>query len=196
MKPGEPTTSPVWVSALASTPREMPKSITRGPSGASRTLAGLRSRCTTPAAWIALRPSASPRASARTEAAGSGPCSLTASASEGPGTYAVASHGTVPSTSASITGAVNIPLTLRATVISRRKRSRNSGSWARSARITFTATARPPGDRARYTRPMPPAPSRPRTRYGPISCGSPGFSSCIMPIPVPHPGTLRHAPAV
>jgi hypothetical protein len=42
------------------------------------------------------------------------------------------------------------------------------------ARITLTATARPPGDRPRYTRPMPPAPSRPRSRYGPISSGSSG----------------------
>ena len=67
MNPGEPTTSPVCVSAVASTAREIPKSITRGPSSASSTFAGLRSRCTTPAAWIALSPSASPAASARTE---------------------------------------------------------------------------------------------------------------------------------
>jgi hypothetical protein len=125
----------------------MPKSITRGPSEASSTLAGFRSRCTMPAAWIALSPSASPRASASTEAAGSGPCWVTASASDGPGTYSVASQGTGPSVSASMTGAVNSPLTLRATATSRRKRARNSGSVARSARITLTATGRPPGDR-------------------------------------------------
>ena len=77
---------PVWVSALASTAREIPKSMTRGPSWASSTLAGLRSRCTTPTAWIAARPSASPLASASTDPAGSGPCSMTASASEGPST--------------------------------------------------------------------------------------------------------------
>jgi hypothetical protein len=33
MNPGDPTTRPVWVSAVASAAaREMPKSMTRGPS--------------------------------------------------------------------------------------------------------------------------------------------------------------------
>ena len=86
MNPGEPTTRPAWVSMVDSAAREMPKSMTRGPSSASRTLDGLRSRCTTPAAWIALRLSARPAASASSEASGSGPCVSTASASEGPGT--------------------------------------------------------------------------------------------------------------
>src|ERR1700684_3191032 len=52
--------------------REIPKSITRGPSSASSTFDGFRSRCTTPAAWIAARPSASPAASVENEPAGSG----------------------------------------------------------------------------------------------------------------------------
>ena len=86
MYPGDPTTKPIRVSGLAAAAREMPKSITRGPSSASSTLAGLRSLCTTPAVWIALSPSASPAASLSTDEAGSGPCSTTASASEGPGT--------------------------------------------------------------------------------------------------------------
>ena len=86
MYAGEPITSPVPVRWLAPAAREIPKSITRGPSGASSTLAGFRSRCTTPAAWIALSPSASPAASASTERAGSGPCRSTASASDGPAT--------------------------------------------------------------------------------------------------------------
>ena len=42
----------------------------------------------------------------------------------------IASQGSGLSTSASMTGAVNNPLTLRATAISRRKRARNSGSVA------------------------------------------------------------------
>ena len=62
MNPGEPTTIPAWVSMLASGDREIPKSITRGPSPASSTLAGFRSRCTTPAAWIAPSPWARPAA--------------------------------------------------------------------------------------------------------------------------------------
>ena len=86
MNPAEPTTKPAPVSDVASAAREMPKSMIRGPSGASRTFIGLRSRWITPAAWIPARPSASPAARARTDAAGSGPCSLTASDSDGPGT--------------------------------------------------------------------------------------------------------------
>ena len=113
--------------------REMPKSMTRGPSSASSTFDGLRSRCTTPTAWIALRLSASPAASASSDASGSGPCVSTASASEGPGTYAVAIHATGPSTSASTTWAVNTPLTRRAAATSRPKRARNSG-FARQPR--------------------------------------------------------------
>jgi len=58
----------------------------RGPSGASSTLDGLRSRWMTPAAWIAFRPSASPAASASSAPTGNGPCSSTASDSDAPGT--------------------------------------------------------------------------------------------------------------
>ena len=77
---------PVWVSALASADSEMPKSSTRGPSSATITFDGFRSRWTTPAAWIALRPSASPAASASTASADIGPPVATALASEGPET--------------------------------------------------------------------------------------------------------------
>jgi len=84
MNPGEPKSRPG--SALASTAWEMPKSITRGPSSASRTFEGLRSRCTTPAVWMALRLSASPAASASTVLTGSGPWPRTTSVSDGPAT--------------------------------------------------------------------------------------------------------------
>jgi hypothetical protein len=86
MKPGEPSTGPLPVSMLASAACEMPKSMIRGPSSASSTFDGFRSRCTMPAAWIAPRPSASPAASASTDLAGSGPCLVTVSASDSPGT--------------------------------------------------------------------------------------------------------------
>ena len=86
MNPGDPIVRPVWVSVVDSAAREMPKSMTRGPSSASSTFDGFRSRCVTPAAWIAASASASPAASASSDASGSGPCSFTASASEGPGT--------------------------------------------------------------------------------------------------------------
>ena len=193
MNPGEPITRPACVSAVDSTAREMPKSMTRGPSSATSTFDGLRSRCTTPARWIALRLSARPAASVSSELAGSGPWSLIASVSEGPGTYAVASHAVGPSTSASTTMAVNTPLTRRAAATSRPNRFRNSGSDASSARTTFTATGRPPADTPRNTRPMPPLPSWPTSRYGPIVCGSSGCNSLTTLAPPTSPKTpLRH----
>jgi hypothetical protein len=50
MKDGEPNTTPVPVSMVASAAREMPKSMIRGPSSANSTFDGFRSRCTMPAA--------------------------------------------------------------------------------------------------------------------------------------------------
>ena len=151
MNPADPITTFALVCALASAASEIPKSITRGPSSASSTFDGLRSRCTTPEAWIALRLSASPAARASSVITGSGPWLRTASFSDGPATYAVASHGTGPSRSASTTIAVKSPLTLRAAATSRRNRVRNWGSSASSGRITFTAMGRPPADMPRYT---------------------------------------------
>ncbi|HEY2692807.1 MAG TPA: hypothetical protein VGJ50_30535, partial [Streptosporangiaceae bacterium] len=69
----------------------------------------------------------------------------------GPGTYAVASHGIGPCTSASITSAVNSPLTFLAATTSRANLARNPGSPANSGRMILTATSRPPADRPRYT---------------------------------------------
>lgn len=86
MKAAVPIRSPVPVSAAASAARAMPKSITRGPSCASSTLAGFRSRWTTPAPWIAWSASATPARSSRTSRVGSGPCRRTTSCSEGPDT--------------------------------------------------------------------------------------------------------------
>ena len=161
MKLGVPTTRPARASGAASAAWEMPKSITRGPSGASKTLDGLRSPCTTPAAWIAVRLLARPAASASSDQAVSGPLLRTASDSDGPATYEVASQGTGASTSASTTSAVNRPLTFLAAATSVLNRVRNSGSAASSAWTTFTATGRPAAETPRNTRPMPPAPSRP-----------------------------------
>ncbi len=100
-------------------------------------------------------------ASDNTDTTDSGPRSLTASASDGPATYAVASQGTGASMSASTTRAVNRPLTFLAAATSMLNLARNSGSAASSAWMTFTATGRPAADMPRNTRPMPPAPSRP-----------------------------------
>ncbi|KYG57063.1 hypothetical protein AWI43_15765 [Streptomyces sp. WAC04657] len=143
-----PRIMPVAVSAVPSTARAMPKSMRCGPSRASRTFPGLRSRWVRPAAWTVSRDAAIPAASARSASSGSGPWAATARPSETPGTYAVAIHGTGPSGSASTTGAVNAPDAARAAVTSARNRARNASS-ASSGRISFTATVRPPGERPR-----------------------------------------------
>src|SRR6185437_17151708 len=72
-----------------------------------------------------------------------------------------------------------MPLTFLAALISLENRDRNPRSSASSGRISLIATSRPPGDFARYTWPMPPAPSRPSSRYGPTDAGSPLFRSLI-----------------
>ncbi|CAM5232253.1 hypothetical protein SVIOM342S_06450 [Streptomyces violaceorubidus] len=84
MKPGEPAMCPVPVRESASTLRTMPKSMTRGPSSASSTLEGLRSRWTRCAAWIDTSASASPAASVSTARGSNGPRSATACSSDGP----------------------------------------------------------------------------------------------------------------
>ncbi len=106
MYPGVPNTTPVAVSEVPSAARAMPKSMTRGPSAASSTLAGLRSRCTTPQAWIACSASTSPPSSGHSACSGSGPCSVTIWSRAGPGTNAVASHGGRSARPLATTGAV------------------------------------------------------------------------------------------
>ena len=70
-----------------------PKSITTGPSGPSRTLAGLKSRCTIPTACTA--PSAVSVATAMRSSAEAlrGPSCSTASTSDGPLTYSLTMNG-------------------------------------------------------------------------------------------------------
>jgi hypothetical protein len=149
MNAGVPTTSPAAVITVASREREMPKSMTRGPSMASSTLAGLRSRCTSPRLCTSARASARPAARSHDAASGNGPPAATTSASDGPATSAVASHGGSSSGPAAVTGAVNAPLTARAAATSLVNRARNAGSAARCAWITFTATGRPAGENPR-----------------------------------------------
>jgi hypothetical protein len=64
------------------------KPISRGPSAASSTFAGVRSPWMTPAAWAAVSASASFAASVSTAGAGSGPWTATAAASDAPFTEA------------------------------------------------------------------------------------------------------------
>ena len=84
--PGVPMNIPVMVSRVESSTWAIPKSITTGWPLTSITLPGLRSRWTTPAAWIAARASASPCASRARAAPPSGPLSRTTWSSVRPGT--------------------------------------------------------------------------------------------------------------
>ena len=149
MYAGVPTAPRAVVRPIRSAARATPKSITRGPSGATSTLEGLRSRCTSPAPWIEASASAHPAASQRTVVTGSGPQASTSRASDGAGTYAVASQGRSASGSASTTAAVNTPLTFLAAATSCANRVRKPASSASSTLIVLTATSRPAAERPR-----------------------------------------------
>ena len=166
---GENSAEPKSVSRspLAVAAAQIPKSVSRARCSTSRTFMGLRFWCTTPAACMARRPSASPAASIGTDRMASGPCSWTHSASVGPVTCAVASHGASPSRSASITGTTNVPVTLVAAATSAWNRVRNQGSAASSAAITRTSTVFPFAERPRNTCPSPSSRSSSTSAYGP-----------------------------
>ena len=88
-----PITRPVLVSLVESGMCAIPKSMTPAARRRACTLPGLRSRCTTPAAWMAASASASPSASASSAMPRSGPSWRTASSSVRPGTYLVTMYG-------------------------------------------------------------------------------------------------------
>ncbi|MCK2220194.1 hypothetical protein MF672_041310 [Actinomadura sp. ATCC 31491] len=136
-----PVTSPVEVSGMSSV-RATPKSITRGPSGPSSTLSGLRSRWTTPASWMAARAVAIAVASRC-----SSPPARTRRAARrlGPSTYSLTRYGRGPSRSTASTRAVQNDATRCAAAASLAIRARSSGSPAGSPRSTFTATRTPSG---------------------------------------------------
>ena len=86
MYAGVPTAPREVLTPIRSAARATPKSITRGPSGATSTFDGFRSRWTSPTPWIDSSASAHPAASHRTEGSGSGPHTVTSRASDGAGT--------------------------------------------------------------------------------------------------------------
>ena len=172
MNPAEPTVKPALVTAVASSTWAIPKSMTFGPPVVSSTFEGLRSRCTMPAAWIAVSASASPVASPYSIRGSIGPRASMCSDSEGPSTYSVTRNGRTEVVSASITRTAHTPLTRVSATTSRLNRVRNSVSSDSSGRSTFTATGLPFPAVARYTTPIPPAPSRAVSRYDPTCAGS------------------------
>lgn len=128
---------------VASSARAMPKSMTRGPSGASSTLAGLKSRCTTPAWWMAASAVIVPIASRSSSAPRSGPPAASTSDSDGPSMYSLTMYGRSPSTSESRTRAVQNADTRLAVATSAANRARALGSPLNRACSSFTATRRP-----------------------------------------------------
>ena len=172
------------------------------PSGRTLTLAGLRSRWTTPFSCAASSASAIWRAIASASSSGSPPRSgsaprrsLGAEPDGGRGTpeacpraWWIRSASVGPSTSSS-TSACTPPLSSRlwmaamfgwlseaTTCASRWKRATRSGSLVnRSGRILSATSRCSLASRARYTSPMPPAPRLPITSYDPSR--APAFSS-------------------
>ncbi|MCF0088562.1 hypothetical protein B0E37_03637 [Streptomyces sp. MH192] len=162
---GEPTTSPVRVSAVSPWTMAMPKSvrITRS-SWLRRTLAGFTSRCSTPAS-CAERSAASTSAPMRAASRGvNAPSEAMSSPSERPRTNSITIHGRPASVTTSCT-----VITLRPVMRAAAHASRSSRVYMRStlaagspagARTSLTATSRRSiSSRARHTVPMPPAPS-------------------------------------
>ena len=147
-----------------------PKSISTGPSGPSRTLPGLKSRCTIPAACTA--PSAVSVATAMRSSAAPprGPSCSTTSTSDGPLTYSLTMNGRRSKIPASRTCAVQNRATRCAAATSFRKRLRTCGSVVGGR--SLTAARLPVGPTARNTTPCPPSPRRPSNRYTPTSRGS------------------------
>ncbi|CAM5244535.1 hypothetical protein SGLAM104S_05633 [Streptomyces glaucescens] len=121
----------------------MPKSITRGPSAASSTFDGFRSRCTTPASWMACNASATPAISHST-ADRQRPAAGDRFGQGRPGHVQRGQPAGSPSASPSINSAVYAPRTRRAASISRPNRRLKSGSSASSGRTTLIAAGGPP----------------------------------------------------
>lgn len=149
MKAGVPIIDPSAVIAVASRVPAIPKSITFGPSSATRTLDGFMSRCTTPCACSRASTCASRWANVVSAGPRRGPSARTSWSSVGAATYSVAIHGRAAAASPSTRRISPSPRTAPATAISRAKRLRNSGSAVNPECSSFTATLDPSSARPR-----------------------------------------------
>ena len=134
--------------SVPSVERATPKSITRpSPSALTMMLAGLRSRCTTPASCAASRPDTTLRASFMTRGTLSLPSRLRMVARSSPSTKGMVMYLTPSTSPMSWTRTMFLCVTLRASSSSCLKRrssiSAVSGSAATSGRTVFSATATP-----------------------------------------------------
>ncbi len=135
--------------AVPSSTRAMPKSITRGPSGPSSTLPGLKSRCTIPALWMATSAVAVFTARRCSDAPRRGPLLATAACSDGPSTYSLTTNGGSTSRQASWMAAVQNEATFWAARTSFSKRARSSSFSAHWSLRTLMATSSPSRSRPR-----------------------------------------------
>ena len=140
--------------------RARPKSISLAPDFVSITLPGLRSRCTTPARCARSSASAIWAPSRSISASGSGPVREPLRPASRP--RPAPSRGSRCRPRARRRSSVQMCgwLSVETVFASRSKRARTSGFADRCCGSTLTATSRPSRvSRARYTSPMPPAPS-------------------------------------
>ena len=147
-----------------------PKSSTfTVPSDRSLIFAGLRSRWMIPCSWAASSASAICRAIGRASSSGIGPCAMR-SASVGPSTSSSTSAADAVRFFESVDAADVRMIERRERLGFALKARHRSGSCANvSGRILIATSRSSRVSRARYTSPMPPAPSADRISYGP-SC--------------------------
>ena len=186
------------VARSRSTGGAIPNPPTRGPSWPTTTCEGVRSRWTTPAACTCASPSATARAKAGSWSAGSGPCAAIRSASVGPLGSAQTTQGRAAVGSASSTGRIRGPLTVRAAVTSAVNRARAWWSSAHRSSSTVSATGRPRAERPRNTVPSGVAPSLAASAYSPSRRGSLAFKGSVVLTCAPpvRQGGSRAAPRV
>jgi hypothetical protein len=144
------------------TAEPVPASVMTGPPGDITTLDGCSEPWVIPVSWMSRKPRASPAASHSAVLAGRGPVSATTSASDGPGTRAVAIHG-VPGSACPLTRPATCgPAAVAAGLTPSARRLRDSASAVTSGRKTLIAShppaSGPPGAAARYTLPDGPVP--------------------------------------
>ncbi len=158
----------------------MPKSVssTRSVPSSSSTLAGLRSRCSTPEVWAARSAPSRSTPIRAASAASTGPCSAMRSAREGPSINSRTMYGRSSSSTTSWTTMMFGWLSWARARASRRVRSRRRRASAAdsvsSKGSSFTATPRPSSwSVARQTTPMPPRPIRASSRYRPAMTRAP-----------------------
>ena len=122
--------------------RATPKSMTTTrPARVIITFSGLKSRCTSPAAWIASSPARNCAAMSRASASGRGPRARKVSPSVAPSMYSIDSSSSPSSSTRSKMRHTFGESTSRAARTSRRSRSRARSSHAWPGRTAFSATS-------------------------------------------------------